>query len=107
MPPPRLVALLLLRAVVATVVGRDSTMIAPPLEPLFCEKVQVLKLAEPPVANPPGAPKAKINVSAPPPPMPVAEFRLNVVPVTTMSPVPPICVGEEGVKVTPPPLPND
>ena len=107
MPPPRLPAELLVKLVVATVVGSDSTMRPPPLavpRPWLFEKVDVPMDAVP-EPMPPGAANAKINKSAPPPPIPAAVLRLKVDPVTVRVPVPPACCGEDGVYVTPPPLP--
>src|SRR5262245_15779527 len=89
----------------ATVVGRLSTTIPPPLPVAWLLSiVDVLMLAEPePI--PPGKAKAKISMSNPPPPIPCARLRLIVLPVTVRVPVPPVCAGDEGVYVTPPPLP--
>ena len=58
-----------------------------------------------PEPMPPGDANAKIKKSAPPPPIPAAVLRLKVDPVTVKVPVPPVCCGEDGVYVTPPPLP--
>ena len=81
----------------ATVVGRLSTTIPPPLPvAVLFEIVDVLMLAEPdPI--PPGEAKANMYRSKPPPPMPDEVLRLTVVPVTVRVPVPPVCIGEEGV----------
>src|SRR6185295_9601782 len=106
-PPPRVPAELLVRLVVAIVVARDATSMRPPLAVpnagLF-EKVEVPTDALP-VPMPPGAANAKLKKSPPPPPNPEAVLRLIVDPVIVKVPVPPLCCGEEGVKVIPPPLP--
>ena len=97
MPPPRLLAELVLKLVeLLMVVGRDSTMIPPPFAAELFEKVEVPIDAEPePI--PPGAAKAKIKRSAPPPPIPADVLRLKVDPVTVKVPVPPVCCGDDGV----------
>src|SRR5215470_1560833 len=98
--PPRLPTELLVKLVVATVVGNDSTTMPPPLAvgaELF-ENVEVPNDALP-VPVPPGAANAKMYRSAPPPPAApeLATLRVNVVPVTVRVPVPPMCCGEDGV----------
>src|ERR1051325_1892121 len=109
MAPPRLFAELFVKLVVATVVGRDSTRIAPPLPVLnawLFEKAVVPKDAFPePI--PPGDANARMYRSAPAPPAPNPVLRLNVDPVTVKNPVPPVCFGEDGEKLTPPPLAPD
>ena len=105
-PPPRLLAELVLKLVeLLMVVGRDSTMIPPPFAAELFENVEVPMDAVPdPI--PPGAANAKIYKSAPPPPIPneLATLRLNVDPVTVSVPLPPVCCGDEGVYMRPPPL---
>src|ERR1041385_6680649 len=68
MPPPRFPAELLVKLVVATVVASDSTRIPPPFPTVawLFEKLEVPIVADP-VPPPPGAAKAKISRSAPPP----------------------------------------
>src|SRR5215213_5043017 len=109
MPPPRFAAELLLKLVWATVVGRDSTIIPAPFavpSAWLLEKVEVPIVADP-VPIPPGAAKAKISRSAPPPPAlgEDAVLRLKVDPATVKIPVAAVCCGADGVNVTPPPLP--
>jgi hypothetical protein len=99
-----LLAELVVKLLVATVVGRDSTTIPPPFAAVLFEKVEVLIEAEP-LPMPPGEANAKISKSAPPPPIPADVLRLKVDPVTVKVPEPPACCGDEGVYVIPPPLP--
>ena len=103
--PPRLLAELVLKLVeLLMIVGSDSTTIPPPFAAVLFEKVEVPIDADPePI--PPGAAKAKIKRSAPPPPIPVDVLRLKVDPVIVRVPVPPVCAGDDGVYVMPPPLP--
>src|SRR5690242_5422245 len=94
--------------VVATVVGRDSTRIAPPF-PGFAwlfENVEVPIVTDP-EPNEPGEANAKFTRSTPPPPEPTepAVLRLKVVPLTVRIPVDAECCGADGVNITPPPLP--
>ena len=98
-------------AVVATVVGRLSTMIAPPL-PLFAAPAASLlmnvevEIVADPVPMPPGIAKARITRSAPPPPAAPDRARLwlKVVPETVNMPVDAVCIGADGVNTMPPPL---
>src|ERR1041384_2668696 len=102
-PPPRLPV----KLVGATVVGSDSTINPPPLavpNAWLFEKVEV-PIEAVPEPMPPGNANAKTKTSTPPPPIPAAVLRLKVEPVTVSVPVPPVCCGEDGVYVTPPPLP--
>src|SRR5215470_2974362 len=100
MPPPWLPTELLVKLVVATVVGNDSTTMPPPpaVGAELFENVEVPNDAVP-LPVPPGAPNAKMYRSAPPPPAApeLATLRVNVVPVTVRVPVPPMCCGEDGV----------
>src|SRR3954452_8273135 len=97
MPPPRFAEELLVNVEVWTVVGRLSLMMPPP-EPVawLFEKVDVPNDALPePV--PPGDANAKMYRSAPPPPTPAAVLPVTVDPVTVRMPVPPVCIGDDGV----------
>src|ERR1044072_3712630 len=58
-----------------------------------------------PEPMPPGEENAKINKSAPPPPIPAAVLWIKVDPETVNVPIPPMCFGDEGVYAMPPPLP--
>jgi hypothetical protein len=98
--PPRFPAEFEVNEEVATVVGMPSFRIAPPDADVawLLENVDVAKLTDP-LPIPPGDANARIVTSAAPPPEPVdaAVLLLNVVPVTVNVPVPPVCMGEEGV----------
>src|ERR1043165_2961595 len=98
-PPPRLPVELLVKLVVATVVGSDSTINPPPLavpNAWLFEKVEV-PIEAVPEPMPPGNATFSNNTSTPPPPIPAAVLRLKVDPVTVSVPVPPVCAGEDGV----------
>ena len=88
-------------------VGSDSMPRPPPLHVprawLF-EKVDV-PIEAVPEPIPPGDANAKINKSTPPPASPAAVLRLKVDPVIVKVPLPPVCAGDDGVYVMPPPLP--
>src|SRR3954451_3557369 len=107
MAPPRFAAEFPVNVLEATVVARLSTSIAPPVATVdwLLVKADVAKLAEP-VPMPPGVANDRVTRSAPPPPQQsdAAVLCVNVVPVTVRNPVPPACMGDEGVYITPPPL---
>src|SRR5690348_7496668 len=84
-------------------------MIAPPLavESAWLFVNDEVPIVADPVPMPPGNANAKIRRSKPPPPAlsEAAVLRLKVDPATVKIPVAAVCVGADGVNITPPPLP--